>query len=51
MMLGSTAKEDRCRRCGGDGSTCNTVTGRLDMQDLQVGTSETIHFDYTLMNA
>lgn len=37
MMLGSYAREDKCRKCGGDGSTCNTVTGRLDMQDLQVG--------------
>lgn len=37
MMLGSNVREDNCRVCGGDGSTCNTVRGRLDMQDLQVG--------------
>lgn len=37
MMLGSPAREDRCRQCGGDGTTCNTVNGLLDMQDLQVG--------------
>lgn len=39
MMLGSNAREDRCRICEGDGSTCNTMSGLLDMQDLQVGKS------------
>jgi hypothetical protein len=37
MMLGSSAREDRCRVCRGNGSTCNTVTGRFDMQDLEPG--------------
>ncbi|XP_023705293.1 papilin isoform X5 [Cryptotermes secundus] len=38
MMLGSSAREDRCRECGGDGSSCNTVRGILEMDDdLQVG--------------
>ncbi|XP_070527125.1 papilin isoform X2 [Cardiocondyla obscurior] len=37
MMLGSDAKEDACRECGGDGSDCNTVTGVFDTDDLQVG--------------
>lgn len=37
MMLGSEAREDKCRKCGGDGSTCKTVSGTLDMKDLQVG--------------
>lgn len=37
MMLGSDAKEDKCRVCGGDGSTCKTKTGTMDMQDLLVG--------------
>ncbi|XP_017784218.1 PREDICTED: papilin isoform X2 [Nicrophorus vespilloides] len=37
MMLGSNTKEDNCRVCGGDGSSCNTITGLLDMQDLQIG--------------
>lgn len=37
MMLGSDAKEDACRECGGDGSDCNTVTGLFDTDDLQVG--------------
>lgn len=38
MMLGSDAREDKCRQCGGDGSSCNTISGTLDMKDLQVGT-------------
>ncbi|XP_036145237.1 papilin isoform X3 [Monomorium pharaonis] len=37
MMLGSEAKEDACRECGGDGSDCNTITGLFDTDDLQVG--------------
>ncbi|XP_077270107.1 proteoglycan-like sulfated glycoprotein papilin isoform X5 [Temnothorax americanus] len=37
MMLGSDAREDACRECGGDGSDCNTVTGLFDTDDLQVG--------------
>lgn len=37
MMLGSTSKEDKCRRCEGDGSACRTVNGTLDMSTLQVG--------------
>ncbi|RLU15132.1 hypothetical protein DMN91_013019 [Ooceraea biroi] len=37
MMLGSDAKEDACRECGGDGSDCNTVTGLFNTDDLQVG--------------
>lgn len=26
-ILGSDAKEDRCRVCGGDGSTCEAIEG------------------------
>lgn len=37
MLLGSDAREDACRECGGDGSDCNTVTGVFDTDDLQVG--------------
>ncbi|XP_058455705.1 papilin isoform X3 [Malaya genurostris] len=37
MMLGSNAKEDKCRTCQGDGSGCKTVTGLLDANNLQVG--------------
>ncbi|KAG8262319.1 hypothetical protein J6590_054750 [Homalodisca vitripennis] len=36
-MLGSSAREDQCRECGGDGSSCNTVQGILENDDLQVG--------------
>jgi len=40
MMLGSSAREDKCRECGGDGSSCNTIQGLLEMDDdLQVGES------------
>jgi hypothetical protein len=39
MMLGSNAKEDACRECGGDSSDCNTVRGLFDADDLQVGES------------
>lgn len=38
MMLGSPAREDKCRVCGGNGTACNTVVGLLDMQDMQPGT-------------
>jgi len=41
MMLGSSAREDKCRECGGDGSSCNTVQGLLEMDDLQVGENQT----------
>lgn len=27
MLLGSSAREDMCRVCGGDGSTCNIYSG------------------------
>ncbi|XP_070503266.1 papilin isoform X4 [Chironomus tepperi] len=37
LMLGSPAREDKCRTCQGDGSSCKTVTGILDMNNLQVG--------------
>ncbi|KAL7022058.1 hypothetical protein ACKWTF_012113 [Chironomus riparius] len=37
LMLGSPAREDKCRTCQGDGSSCKTVTGVLDMNNLQVG--------------
>nr|XP_027227919.1 papilin-like [Penaeus vannamei] len=35
--LGSTAKEDKCRICGGDGSTCNTIKGTFTKEILTVG--------------
>jgi hypothetical protein len=36
-MLGSNVKEDKCRVCGGDGSSCRTVEGVFDLDNLQVG--------------
>lgn len=36
-MLGSTAREDKCRTCAGDGTSCKTVEGTLTMNDLQNG--------------
>nr|CAD7426582.1 unnamed protein product [Timema monikensis] len=36
-MLGSNAREDQCRECGGDGSSCNTVRGLVEIDYLQAG--------------
>jgi len=33
-ILGSDAVEDKCRVCGGDGSSCETIHGIIDI-DLQ----------------
>ncbi|XP_065171313.1 papilin-like isoform X3 [Atheta coriaria] len=41
-MLGSNAREDKCRVCDGDGSSCNTVSNTIDLQDLQVGYNDII---------
>ena len=37
MMLGSPAQEDKCRICGGNGESCRTEKGLLDMNNFQVG--------------
>ncbi|XP_017001607.2 papilin isoform X1 [Drosophila takahashii] len=37
MMLGSDAKEDKCRKCGGDGSTCKTIRNTISTKDLAAG--------------
>ena len=29
-VLGSDAVEDKCRVCGGDGTTCETITGTYE---------------------
>ncbi|XP_035896391.1 papilin isoform X2 [Anopheles stephensi] len=42
MMLGSEAKEDKCRICRGDGSSCKTVSGLLDANNLQVGYNDLV---------
>ncbi|CAH1791827.1 unnamed protein product, partial [Owenia fusiformis] len=37
MMLGSQAKEDMCRECNGDGSSCQIVTGEFTKPILETG--------------
>ncbi|XP_050354055.1 papilin isoform X3 [Nymphalis io] len=37
MMLGSNAREDKCRHCRGNGTNCHTTSGILDSQDLRKG--------------
>ncbi|XP_063871697.1 papilin-like isoform X6 [Scylla paramamosain] len=41
-ILGSSAKEDKCRVCGGDGSTCNTVKGDFMQKTLTVGYNDIV---------
>nr|XP_054928901.1 papilin-like [Dermacentor andersoni] len=36
-MLGSDAVEDKCRVCRGDGSSCSTVEGVFNLDNLKVG--------------
>lgn len=38
-VLGSDAKEDKCRVCGGDGSSCETIEGVFN-QSLPEGGRE-----------
>ncbi|XP_018562061.1 papilin [Anoplophora glabripennis] len=42
MMLGSNAREDLCRICGGNGSSCNTIQNTIPMKDMQVGYNDII---------
>ncbi|KAF9796339.1 hypothetical protein SFRURICE_001912 [Spodoptera frugiperda] len=37
MMLGSSASEDKCRECRGNGTNCHTMEGLIDSQDLLKG--------------
>ncbi|XP_046445127.1 papilin-like isoform X2 [Daphnia pulex] len=41
-MLGSTAKEDQCRVCGGDGTTCTSVNGIAEQNDFQTGYNDVL---------
>ncbi|XP_066977997.1 papilin isoform X18 [Macrobrachium rosenbergii] len=41
-ILGSSAKEDKCRVCGGDGSTCNTITGEFTKETLTQGYNDIV---------
>ncbi|XP_048486291.1 papilin isoform X3 [Plutella xylostella] len=42
MMLGSNAKEDKCRECRGNGTNCHTANGRIDNQDLTQGYNDVL---------
>uniref|UniRef100_A0A3Q3W4D5 Uncharacterized protein n=1 Tax=Mola mola TaxID=94237 RepID=A0A3Q3W4D5_MOLML len=42
-ILGSDAKEDRCRVCGGDGSTCETTEGLFNDSLPRGGYMEVVH--------
>nr|XP_042905073.1 papilin [Parasteatoda tepidariorum] len=36
-VLGSTTKEDECRVCGGDGTSCKVVKGVFDQDEFTIG--------------
>ena len=47
-ILGSEAIEDKCRVCGGDGSSCETITGSMDTpyvakRDCEYSVYQTLH--------
>ncbi|XP_036342960.1 LOW QUALITY PROTEIN: papilin-like [Rhagoletis pomonella] len=42
MMLGSNAKEDKCRKCGGDGSTCHTIANTFTANNYPVGYNDIV---------
>lgn len=43
-ILGSGLREDKCRRCGGDGSTCRTVQGVYTQNNgMQVGYNDILN--------
>lgn len=37
LMLGSDAREDKCRKCQGDGTSCKTLTGAFEQPTYTVG--------------
>ncbi|CAH2045947.1 unnamed protein product, partial [Iphiclides podalirius] len=42
MMLGSNAREDKCRECRGNGTNCHTVAGVIDTTDLRKGYNDVL---------
>lgn len=50
MMLGSNAREDKCRECRGNGTNCRTIAGRIDNPDLRKGKCLLIKFTASLYN-
>eukprot|EP00106_Octopus_bimaculoides_P010008 XP_014777450.1 PREDICTED: A disintegrin and metalloproteinase with thrombospondin motifs 6-like [Octopus bimaculoides] len=49
-VLGSAAKEDKCRVCGGDGSTCKTISGTFDQILTQGDYHEVVRIPRGAMN-
>ncbi|XP_050404291.2 papilin isoform X8 [Patella vulgata] len=41
-VIGSFMKEDKCRVCGGDGTTCQTIAAIFDSQNLKVGLNKIV---------
>ena len=50
-VLGSDAVEDKCRVCGGDGTTCDTVKGTFEepLDSSEEGMSTLVHFGLYLL--
>lgn len=48
-ILGSDAKEDRCRVCGGDGSTCEVTEGLFN-NSLPKGGQEATDYTHIVNN-
>ncbi|XP_068619320.1 papilin [Battus philenor] len=42
MMLGSNAREDKCRECRGNGTNCHTASGIIDTTDLRKGYNDVL---------
>ncbi|XP_072930145.1 papilin isoform X3 [Epargyreus clarus] len=42
MMLGSSAREDKCRQCRGNGTNCSTMAGYIVDKDLRRGYSDVL---------
>uniref|UniRef100_A0A8D8Q017 Papilin n=1 Tax=Cacopsylla melanoneura TaxID=428564 RepID=A0A8D8Q017_9HEMI len=49
-LLGSPLREDRCRVCGGDGSSCQTLRGVLENNDMQNGYNDLLLIPAGAMN-
>ncbi|XP_065214045.1 papilin isoform X2 [Planococcus citri] len=49
-LLGSPLREDKCRICGGDGSSCQTIASLVTRNDLQVGYNDLMLIPAGAMN-
>ncbi|XP_013398726.1 papilin isoform X2 [Lingula anatina] len=43
LMLESGISEDKCRECGGDGSTCKTVQGVYHTENIRIGYNDFLY--------